>query len=76
MNLLNHAVGGPAFQAYSLTCVLLCLNLLLLWAASGAVRAKGGLAVNPEVVDDNYLDRALATLALLAGDVWFTFHVT
>lgn len=34
--------------AYGLTSVLLCLNLLLLWVASGAVRAKGGLAVNPE----------------------------
>jgi uncharacterized MAPEG superfamily protein len=48
MNLLNHAMGNSVFLAYSLTCVLLCLNLLLLWVASGALRAKGGLAVNPE----------------------------
>ena len=48
MNLLNHAMGDSVFLAYSLTSVLLCLNLLLLWIASGAVRAKGGMAINPE----------------------------
>jgi microsomal prostaglandin-E synthase 1 len=48
MNALNHAMGDSVSRAYGLTSVLLCLNLLLLWIASGAVRAKGGLAVNPE----------------------------
>ena len=48
MKLLNHAVGDSVFLAYSLTCGLLCLNLLLLWIASGAMRAKGGMAINPE----------------------------
>jgi prostaglandin-E synthase 1 len=48
MNLLNHAMGNSVFLAYSLTSVLLCLNLLLLWVASGAVRAKGKLAINSE----------------------------
>ncbi len=48
MNLPNHAMGDLVFLAYSLTSVLLCLNLLLLWVASGAVRAKSGVAVNPE----------------------------
>jgi uncharacterized MAPEG superfamily protein len=48
MKLLSHAMGDPVLVAYSLTSVLLCLNLLLLWIASGAVRAKGGLAINPE----------------------------
>ena len=48
MRLLSHAVGDSVFLAYSLTCALLCLNLLLLWIASGAMRAKGGMAVNPE----------------------------
>src|SRR5580693_2073863 len=38
----------PAFPAYAVTCVVLCLNLLVLWASSGAVRAKGGMAINPE----------------------------
>src|ERR1700688_970787 len=48
MKLLNHAVGDSVFLAYSLTCGLLCLNLLLLWIASGAMRTKGGMAINPE----------------------------
>ena len=48
MNLVKHAIGDSVCLAYSLTSVLLCLNLLLLWVASGAVRAKGGLAINPE----------------------------
>lgn len=38
----------PAFVAYAITCVVLCLNLLMLWASSGAIRAKGGAAINPE----------------------------
>lgn len=38
----------PVFLAYALTCIVLCLNLLALWIASGAMRAKGGMAVNPE----------------------------
>jgi uncharacterized MAPEG superfamily protein len=48
MTTLPHAIGGSVSMAYWLTSLLLCLNLLLLWVASGAVRAKGGLAVNPE----------------------------
>ncbi len=35
-------------MAYSLAGTLLCLNLLLLWIASGATRAKAGIAINPE----------------------------
>ena len=38
----------PAFPAYAVTCLVLCLNLLVLWVASGAFRAKGGVAINPE----------------------------
>jgi uncharacterized MAPEG superfamily protein len=38
----------PVFVAYAITCVVLCLNLLMLWVSSGAVRAKGGMAINPE----------------------------
>ena len=38
----------PVFLAYAVTCVVLSLNLLLLWVSSGALRARGGLAVNPE----------------------------
>jgi hypothetical protein len=38
----------PAFLAYAFTCLVLSLNLLTLWVYSGATRAKGGLAINPE----------------------------
>ena len=38
----------PAFLAYGLTCLVLSLNLLTLWVASGAVRANSGVAVNSE----------------------------
>jgi prostaglandin-E synthase 1 len=38
----------PAFLAYAATCVVLCLNLLMLWVSSGAIRARGGVAINPE----------------------------
>ena len=37
-----------AFSAYVLTCLVLSLNLLVLWVSSGAIRARGGVAVNPE----------------------------
>jgi prostaglandin-E synthase 1 len=40
--------ANPVFLAYAITCVVLCLNLLTLWVSSGAIRAKGGVAVNPE----------------------------
>jgi prostaglandin-E synthase 1 len=40
--------GNPAFLAYVFTCFVLSLNLLLLWIYSGAMRAKGGVAINPE----------------------------
>jgi len=38
----------PAFVAYAVTCIILCLNLVTLWASSGAIRAKAGVAINPE----------------------------
>jgi prostaglandin-E synthase 1 len=38
----------PAFVAYAITCVILCLNLVMLWASSGAIRARAGVALNPE----------------------------
>ena len=40
--------ANPAFLAYVLTCLVLSLNLLMLWVSSGAIRAQGGVAVNPE----------------------------
>jgi uncharacterized MAPEG superfamily protein len=36
------------FFAYGLTTLFLSLNLLLLWISSGALRARGGVAINPE----------------------------
>jgi uncharacterized MAPEG superfamily protein len=42
------AAAHPVFVAYAITCIVLCLNLLMLWVSSGAIRAKGGLAINPE----------------------------
>jgi uncharacterized MAPEG superfamily protein len=40
--------ANPAFLAYVFTCLVLSLNLLMLWVSSGAIRAKGGIAINPE----------------------------
>ncbi|HMA51953.1 MAG TPA: MAPEG family protein [Magnetospirillaceae bacterium] len=37
-----------ALQAYIAACLILSVNLLTLWVMSGAVRARGGVAVNPE----------------------------
>jgi uncharacterized MAPEG superfamily protein len=40
--------SNPAFLAYVITCFVLSLNLLMLWISSGAIRARGGVAINPE----------------------------
>jgi uncharacterized MAPEG superfamily protein len=45
--LLGNATN-PALLAYVLTCLVLSLNLLMLWVSSGAIRARGGVAINPE----------------------------
>jgi prostaglandin-E synthase 1 len=39
---------GPAFLAYAVACVVLVSDLLFLWVYSGLVRAKAGVAINPE----------------------------
>jgi len=39
---------GTTFLVYAAAALVLCLNLLVLWVASGGVRARGGVAVNPE----------------------------
>jgi uncharacterized MAPEG superfamily protein len=44
----SYGTANPAFLAYVFTCLLLSLNLLMLWVSSGAMRAKGGIAINPE----------------------------
>lgn len=38
----------PAFLAYAFATIVLTLNLLVLWVLSGAQRARGGVAINPE----------------------------
>lgn len=40
--------ANPAFLGYVYTCLVLSLNLLALWICSGALRARGGVAINPE----------------------------
>ena len=40
--------GNPAFVAYAITTIVLVLNLIGLWVSSGAQRARGGVAINPE----------------------------
>ena len=38
----------PLFPAYAATVLLLCLNLLWLWAWSGLTRGRSGTAINSE----------------------------
>ena len=40
--------ANPVFLGYVYTCLVLSLNLLALWVSSGAVRARSGVAINPE----------------------------
>jgi len=39
---------NPAFTYYVITTLILCLNLVFLWAYSGSARSKTGTAINPE----------------------------
>jgi microsomal prostaglandin-E synthase 1 len=39
---------GPAFVAYAIAALVLSLNLIFLWAYSGAKRAGTKVAINPE----------------------------
>lgn len=41
-------LNNPAFFAYAIAALVLCLNLLALWGYSGVVRARTGTAINPE----------------------------
>jgi microsomal prostaglandin-E synthase 1 len=40
--------AAPALLAYAIACVVLALNLLVLWVHSGLARARAGTAINPE----------------------------
>lgn len=48
MNSTPIAILYPAFPAYALTVLLLCLNLVALWVYSGTARSRTGTAVNEE----------------------------
>ena len=39
---------GPIFVPYAVTCVILCMNLVALWAYSGVIRTVSMIAINPE----------------------------
>ena len=41
-------LNNPAFFLYSVTALVLVLNLLVLWGYSGAARAAAGVQINPE----------------------------
>jgi uncharacterized MAPEG superfamily protein len=45
---VTNVADNPAFLAYALATIVLALNLLALWVTSGARRARGGIAINPE----------------------------
>jgi uncharacterized MAPEG superfamily protein len=40
--------GNPVFLAYVYACLVSSINLLALWVSSGVVRARSGVAINPE----------------------------
>lgn len=45
---MSELATNPSFQAYAICSALLCINLVGLWAYSGAVRAKEKVVPNPE----------------------------
>jgi prostaglandin-E synthase 1 len=47
---MNDYLNNPVFQIYTISCLVLCLNLLFLWGYSGAVRAKVMKTPNEEDV--------------------------
>ena len=47
---MNNSLNTPAFIAYAITCLVLCANLLFLWAYSGAMRGKSKTSPNAEDV--------------------------
>jgi glutathione S-transferase len=45
---MNDCLSNPTFHVYAITCLVLCANLLALWAYSGAARGKTKTAINEE----------------------------
>jgi uncharacterized MAPEG superfamily protein len=52
---MTSLAAQPAFVAYAITLIVLCLNMLLLWAYSGAVRGKAKATLNEEDAKTNKL---------------------
>jgi prostaglandin-E synthase 1 len=48
MGAMDSLSSNPAFAVYVIAALMLCANLLFLWAYSGAVRGKTKTAINPE----------------------------
>lgn len=45
---MDNLRSNPTFVIYAVTCLLLCANLIFLWAFSGATRGKTKTAINAE----------------------------
>jgi microsomal prostaglandin-E synthase 1 len=45
---MNPLASNPSFVAYAITATILCLHLMILWALTGAVRAKTKTTPNAE----------------------------
>lgn len=53
---------NPSFLVYAVSMIVLCLNILALWAYSGSIRAKAKVTPNPEDI------RTVASGAQLGAD--------
>jgi uncharacterized MAPEG superfamily protein len=45
---MNDLARYPSFLVYAVACLVLCVNLIFLWAYSGATRARSRSAMNEE----------------------------
>ena len=45
---MNNSLNNPAFVVYAITCLILSVNVLFLWAYSGFVRYKTKSVMNEE----------------------------
>ena len=47
---MNNWLNNPTFLVYAVTCLVLCVNLLVLWGYSGATRSNTKTSMNEEDV--------------------------
>jgi microsomal prostaglandin-E synthase 1 len=45
---VNVDKAGPVLLVYAVACIVLVADMLFLWVYSGVVRARVGIAINPE----------------------------